>query len=77
MKMDSTANKTEMDLRTPYQRALQERQREVCSQYSELRKNNPGTSAFRLMTAVAQLNGMTYQGVRNILLNAGLYTPKH
>lgn len=60
-------------LLTDRERKIRDRDLQICREFRSLRKKNPEASRARLAGAVAKLYGMTYQGVRNILLKNGAY----
>ncbi len=67
-----------VDLRTDFEKKREERQNRICDLYSqlhELHEAQPELAPHRIMTAVAKSQAMTTQGVRDILIRRGLYTP--
>lgn len=67
---------THIDTRTATEKARDAKHAQICNQYLELANTMPGTAAHRLMGVIAQQNGMTIPGVRNILIKAGIYATK-
>lgn len=63
----------DIDLRTPAQRATEERQDRICAEFLEAYSQHPGLSPHRLITAVATANGLTEVGVKGILIKRGIY----
>ena len=66
---------TELDLRTPYEIAQEEKHRYVCNRFKELRADFPSAAPYRLMWIIAKDDNvnMTVPGVRNILEKNNLY----
>ena len=64
-----------VDLRTDFEKKREERQNRVCDLYSQLHEAQPELAPHRIMTAVAKSQAMTTQGVRDILIRRGIYTP--
>jgi len=64
-----------VDLRTEFEKKRDARQDRVCDLYTQLHEACPDQAPHRIMTAVAKSQSMTMQGVRDILIRRGLYTP--
>ena len=64
---------TDIDMRTPAQRAKDERQDRVCARFRELYAHHPESSLHRIICTIADEVGMTYQGVKDILIARGIY----
>jgi len=69
---------TDLDLRTPFEIAQEEKHRFVCNRYKELREEFPDAAPYRIMWLIAKDENvsMTVPGVRNILENNNLYKGK-
>ena len=65
----------EVDLRTPLERARDERHEQIRSVYLSLRNSQPSVAPSRIFNAIAGQYGMTSMGVRRIVERAGLYQP--
>lgn len=66
---------TELDLRTPYEIAQEEKHRYVCNRYLEMREEYPEAAPYRLMWIIAKDENvnMTVPGVRAILERNNIY----
>ena len=62
-----------IDLRTPAERARDERNKQICDQYRKYIKEMPDIAPHRLFRFIAEDIGMTVPGVRKIIINAGRY----
>lgn len=67
----------EIDLRTPLERARDEKHEQIRSSYLALRNQQPAAAPSRIFGAIAEKYGMTSMGVRRICERAGLYQPKN
>jgi len=67
----------EVDLRTPLERARDEKHEQIRSAYLSLRNSKPDVAPNRIFCAVAERFGMTSMGVRRICERAGLYQSKN
>lgn len=69
---------TELDLRTPFEIAQEEKHRYVCNRYKELREEYPEVAPYRIIWLIAKDENvnMTVPGVRSILDRNGLYKGK-
>lgn len=63
----------DIDLRTPAQRATDERQDRICADFLTAYRQHPDKAPHRLIVAVAQANNLTEVGVKNILTKRGIY----
>lgn len=63
-----------MDTRTDYQKRTAERHDRVVDDYRRVMPD--AKSPNRAMVVVASLHGMTRDGVRKILIERGVYTPR-
>lgn len=50
--------------------------RQICGEYLTLAEANPEASANRIFDTLADKHNMTIQGIRNILVKAGIYQPR-
>lgn len=64
-----------LDLRTEREKECVKRRERICAEYRELTANRPEATVNRLFGFLAERHGMTPQGVRRIIVDAGLYTP--
>ena len=65
-----------VDLRTPAEIARDEKHHRICSAYLALSNKMPEASANRIFNHIAQNEGMTAVGVKNIITAKGLYHSK-
>lgn len=65
-----------VDLRTPAEIARDEKYQRICSAYLALSNKMPEASANRIINHIAQNEGMTAVGVKNIIIAKGLYHSK-
>ena len=65
----------DIDLRTPAQRANDERQKRICSLFLEMYSQHPEVAVNRLLQKIADDNGLTLMGVKGILIKRGIYVP--
>lgn len=63
----------DIDLRTPAQRATDERQDRICAEFLDAYKAHSDYSPHRLIAAIATANGLTEVGVKGILIKRGIY----
>lgn len=68
---------TDFNFLTPYQKACKERREKLIAEYQEAQKTHPNLKPHRIMGALAYNYGMSVQGVKQILIEANLYTVKH
>ena len=66
----------EVDLRTPSEKARDERHEQIVRMYLSLSNEQPGAAPHRLFLAIANRFEMTTMGVKRIVERAGLYKPK-
>lgn len=64
------------ELLTPIERARGEKHRKICAMYLDLSNKQPHVAPHRIFGAIAQAVGMTVPGVRNIVVQNGLYVKK-
>lgn len=62
-----------MDVRTNYQKKVAARHEKVEADFRRVMPESP--SPHRAMSAVAQMNDLTLDGVRRILIERGVYVP--
>lgn len=66
----------QIDLRTPIEKERDQRHATIRNEYLTLTNQMPDTAAHRIFSLIADRYDMTIPGVRNIIIRAGLYTPK-
>ncbi|MBQ3765858.1 MAG: hypothetical protein II874_03890 [Bacteroidales bacterium] len=62
-----------IDLRTPAQRATDERQDRICAEFLDAYRQHPDVAPHRLIATIATSNGLTEVGVKGILIKRGIY----
>lgn len=62
-----------IDVRTPTEKAREEKHRAICRAYLSLSNQHPDCKPYRLMSIVAKQYGMTVPGIKNVLTSRGLY----
>lgn len=62
-----------IDVRTPTEKAREEKHRAICRAYLGLSNQHPECRPHRLMAIVAKQYGMTVPGIKNVLASRGLY----
>ncbi len=62
-----------IDVRTPTEKAREEKHRAICRAYLGLSNQHPECRPHRLMSIVAKQYGMTVPGIKNVLASRGLY----
>ncbi len=67
--------KKDIDLRTPAQRATDERQDRICEQFLEMYSQHPDVAVNRIIQKIADDSGLTLMGVKGILIKRGIYVP--
>lgn len=65
-----------IDLRTPFQKARDEKHRRICEAYQELKHEHPEASTHRLCLVLGENFMMTATGIRKVIIENGLFTPK-
>lgn len=65
-----------VDLRTPAERAREEKHNRICAMFLDLSNKQPDVAPHRIFGAIAQAEGMTVPGVKNIVMQNGLYATK-
>lgn len=66
----------EVDLRTPLERARDEKHEQIRSWFLRLSNEQPNAAPSRIFAAIAANFGMTAMGVRRICERGGLYQSK-
>lgn len=66
----------EVDLRTPSEKAREERHERIVQMYLSLISEQPEVAPHRIFLAIANKFEMTSMGVKRIVERAGLYQPK-
>ena len=64
-----------IDVRTPAEKAREERHRAICNAYLAMSNQHPECRPHRLMGVLAGKYGMTVPGIRKVLEQNGLYRP--
>jgi len=67
----------ETDLRTPSEKARDERNESVVKRYRTLSADQPEAAPNRIFTVIANEFGMSVMGIKGIVSRAGLYQPKN
>lgn len=62
-----------IDFRTKSEKARAERCKRICSRYLSYSSENPTAAPHRIFGVIADEEGMTVPGVKNIIVNNGLY----
>lgn len=62
-----------IDVRTPAEKAREERHRAICRAYLGLSSQHPECRPYRIMSILARQYGMTVPGIKNVLTSRGLY----
>lgn len=62
-----------IDIRTPFERARDEKHARICNDYRELTAKMPSSKPYRLMRALGEAHGMTTMGIREVLVRNGLF----
>ena len=62
-----------IDVRTPNEKAREEKHKAICRAYLSLSNQRPDCKPYRLMSIVAKQYGMTVPGIKNVLTSRGLY----
>lgn len=62
-----------IDVRTPTEKAREEKHKAICRTYLSLSNQHPDCKPYRLMSIVAKQYGMTVPGIKNVLTSRGLY----
>ena len=66
----------EVDLRTPSEKARNEKHERIVQMFLSLSNEQPGAAPHRIFRAIAYKFEMTTMGVKRIVERAGLYQPK-
>ena len=64
----------ELDVRTPIEKARDEKHQKICNLYVKLLSDRPDLAPHRIFSIIAQEVGMTVPGVKNVCVNNGLYS---
>ncbi len=64
---------TTIDLRTPREKAIEERRKAICEAYLKLKNQHPDCKPNRIMDAVARQFDMSIPGIKRVLIAKGLY----
>lgn len=63
----------ELDFRTEYQKKVAAKRTAIANEYIELRNDHAEVKPWRLFSVIAERYGMTADGIKQILIRAGLY----
>lgn len=64
------------DVRTPIEKARDERNKRICDSFLKLSNEKPDCAPHRIFRLIAEREGMTIPGVKNIVVDNGLYQCK-
>ena len=62
-----------IDVRTPTEKAREEKHKAICRAYLGLSNQHPECKPYRIMSILAKQYGMTVPGIKNVLTSRGLY----
>lgn len=62
-----------IDVRTPIERARDERNKLICDNFLRMSNEMPGVAPHRIMRLIAEKVGMTVPGVKSVIVAQGLY----
>lgn len=62
-----------IDVRTPTERAREEKHKAICSAYIRLSNQYPGCKPHRVMSILSKQFNMTVPGIKNVIVSGGLY----
>lgn len=65
-----------VDLRTNVEKRREERNQRICNCYVKYISEMPSVAPHRIFGAIANSEGMTRQGVKEVLIRYGLYEAK-
>lgn len=65
-----------MDIRTPREKARDERSKRVCESFLRLSNEMPTVAPYRIFRIIAENTGITVPGVKGMLVRNGLYQVK-
>lgn len=65
-----------IDVRTPIEKKRDERNKLICESFLKLSNEMPDCSPHRIFRMIAERVDMTIPGVKNIVINNGLYQTK-
>lgn len=63
----------ELDFRTEYQKKVAQKRTAIANEYQELKKDHADVKPWRLFSVIGDRHGMTAEGIKQILIRAGLY----
>lgn len=63
----------EVDVRTPIEKARDEKHEMICNRYIQLAADNKDCKPHRIFAVIAKEVCMTVPGVKNIIVQRGLY----
>lgn len=62
-----------IDTRTPIEKARDEKHQKICNEFLSLSNQMPECAPHRIFRIIAERVGMSVPGVKNIIVNNGLY----
>lgn len=65
-----------INYQTPAEKARDEKHKAICNDYLAIVNQLHGVSTHRIFRILADRYDMTTQGVRQVVIRAGLYSPK-
>ena len=65
-----------IDVRTPIEKARDERNKRICNKFLQLSNEMPDCRPHRIFGLIAESVGMTIPGVKKIIVDNGLYQCK-
>lgn len=66
----------EIDVRTPIEKARDEKHEKICNRFLQLSNENKGVKPHRIFDVIAREVCMTVPGVKNVIIQKGLYQTK-
>ena len=63
----------EVDVRTPIEKARDERHEKICNRFLQLSSENKGIKPHRIFSVIAREVCMTVPGVKHVIVQKGLY----
>lgn len=62
-----------LDVRTPIEKARDEKHERICNRYLQLASENKDCKPHRIFAVIAREVNMTVPGVKNVIVQKGLY----
>lgn len=66
-----------IDVRTKMEKLRDERNKRICERYVKMSQELPNCSANRIITVIAEQEGMTIPGVKHVLIANGEYKTRN